>query len=192
MLAHLASNVPQRAVVSARRAISLQVPASPRARSRALTVSAVRAQHILHGSKEAKEAGDLEVQQHSRTIARGKYLHGIESASRACKYVQLNALSLSSPQFIESSRIASKSIRRLRTCISCVLVARRLFKRSRNVASVITRACGTIPNFGSSSRAILRPSLESKTLFVCRLSSIMDVVLTLCRSRSGVRESLRL
>ncbi|KAI0294935.1 NIPSNAP-domain-containing protein [Russula brevipes] len=58
MLAHLASNVPQRAVLSARRAISVQ--------------------SILHGSKQAKEAGDLEGQHHSRIIARGKYLHGIE------------------------------------------------------------------------------------------------------------------
>ncbi|KAI0275143.1 NIPSNAP-domain-containing protein [Gloeopeniophorella convolvens] len=47
-------------------------PAFPGAR-RAISV-----QSILHGSPEAKEAGDLEVQQHSRLIARGKYLHGIE------------------------------------------------------------------------------------------------------------------
>jgi hypothetical protein len=82
MLAHLVSNFPRRAVPNARRAISVQVPASPRARSRALTVSAIRAQSILHGSKEAKEAGDHETQQHSRLVARGKYLHGIESTSR--------------------------------------------------------------------------------------------------------------
>lgn len=37
-------------------------------------------QSILHGSKEAKEVGDLEVQQHSKLVARGKYLHGFESA----------------------------------------------------------------------------------------------------------------
>lgn len=36
-------------------------------------------QSILHGSPEAKEAGDLEVQQHSKLVARGKYLHGFES-----------------------------------------------------------------------------------------------------------------
>jgi hypothetical protein len=83
MLAHLVSNLPRRAVPSARRAISVQVPTSPRARSRALTVSAVRTQSILHGSKDAKEAGDHEIQQHSRLIARGKYLHGIESTSHA-------------------------------------------------------------------------------------------------------------
>jgi len=39
---------------------------------------AVSLQSILHGSREAKEAGEHEVQQHSRLIARGKYLHGIE------------------------------------------------------------------------------------------------------------------
>jgi len=33
---------------------------------------------ILHGSPEAKEVGELEVQQHSRLVARGKYLHGFE------------------------------------------------------------------------------------------------------------------
>ena len=82
MLAYLISNFPRRAVPNARRAISLQVPASPRARSRALTVSAICAQSILHGSKEAKEAGDDEIQQHSRIVARGKYLHGIESTSQ--------------------------------------------------------------------------------------------------------------
>ena len=81
MLSHLVSNVPRRAIPNARRAISVQVAASSRARSRALTVSAVRAQSILHGSKDAKEVGDLEIQQHSRLVARGKYLHGIESAS---------------------------------------------------------------------------------------------------------------
>jgi len=83
MLSRLAYSVPSRAIPIARRAISVQVAASSRARSRALTVSAVRAQSILHGSKEAKEAGDHEIQQHSRLVARGKYLHGIESASCA-------------------------------------------------------------------------------------------------------------
>lgn len=83
MLSRLAYNVPSRAIPIARRAISVQVAASSRARSRALTVSAVRAQSILHGSKEAKEAGDHEIQQHSRLVARGKYIHGIESASGA-------------------------------------------------------------------------------------------------------------
>jgi len=58
MLSHLVSNVPRRAIPHARRAISFQ--------------------SILHGSKDAKETGDLEIQQHSRLVARGKYLHGIE------------------------------------------------------------------------------------------------------------------
>ena len=39
-------------------------------------------QSILHGSPEAKEVGDLEVQQHSRLVARGKYLHGFERESQ--------------------------------------------------------------------------------------------------------------
>ena len=81
MLSRLASNFPRHVVPISKRAISVQVAASPRARHRALTVSTVRAQSILHGSQEAKEAGDTETQQHSRIIARGKYLHGIESAS---------------------------------------------------------------------------------------------------------------
>jgi hypothetical protein len=87
MLSHLVSNIPRRAIPNARRAISVQVAASSRARSRTLTVSAVRAQSILHGSKDAKESGDLEIQQHSRLVARGKYLHGIESASRRTREV---------------------------------------------------------------------------------------------------------
>ncbi len=81
MLSRLASNFPCHVVPASRRAISVQVAASPpRARPRALTVSAIRAQSILHGSREAKEADDFEMHQ-SRIIARGKYLHGIESAS---------------------------------------------------------------------------------------------------------------
>ncbi|KAI0066490.1 NIPSNAP-domain-containing protein [Artomyces pyxidatus] len=38
----------------------------------------ISVQSILHGSPEAKQAGDVEVQQHSKLIARGKYLHGFE------------------------------------------------------------------------------------------------------------------
>ncbi len=83
MLSRLASNFPRHVVPVSRRAISVQVAASPpRARPCALTVSAIRAQSILHGSQEAKEAGEIETQHHSRIVARGKYLHGIESASR--------------------------------------------------------------------------------------------------------------
>ncbi|KAI0308278.1 NIPSNAP-domain-containing protein [Multifurca ochricompacta] len=58
MLSCLVSKFPRVMVPNVRRAISVQ--------------------SILHGSQEAKEAGDEEVQHHSRLIARGKYLHGIE------------------------------------------------------------------------------------------------------------------
>jgi hypothetical protein len=92
MLTRSAFNLPRHAVPSIRRAVSLQVPASPRARCRALTVSAARAQSILHGSREAKEAGEREIQQHSRLIGRGKYLHGIESASFQYEVAQLGTL----------------------------------------------------------------------------------------------------
>lgn len=37
-----------------------------------------RIQSILHGSLEAKQEGDVQVQQHSKVIARGKYVHGFE------------------------------------------------------------------------------------------------------------------
>lgn len=56
MLSRLASNFPRHVVPVSRRAISVQ--------------------SILHGSREAKEAGESEMQHHS--IARGKYVHGIE------------------------------------------------------------------------------------------------------------------
>jgi len=38
----------------------------------------ISVQSLLHGSPEAKEAGDIEVLQHSRLVARGKYVHGFE------------------------------------------------------------------------------------------------------------------
>jgi len=38
----------------------------------------VSIQSILHGSPEAKEAGLVELQQHSRIVARGKYVHVFE------------------------------------------------------------------------------------------------------------------
>lgn len=81
MFTRLALKLSRHSVPAARRAVSLQVPASPHTRCRPLTVSVARAQSILHGSREAKEAGEHEVQQHSRLVGRGKYLHGIESAS---------------------------------------------------------------------------------------------------------------
>lgn len=118
MLTRLAFNLPRNAVPSVRRAVSFQVPASPRAPCSALTVSAVRAQSILHGSREAKEAGEHEMQQHSRLIGRGKYLHGIESASFVHKVVQqLGSLIRVFPQFIESGQTVSRNTRKLRTSI---------------------------------------------------------------------------
>lgn len=39
---------------------------------------AISVKSILHGSEEAKEEGAVEVQQHSRIIGRGKYVHGFE------------------------------------------------------------------------------------------------------------------
>ncbi|KAF8204033.1 NIPSNAP-domain-containing protein [Pholiota molesta] len=39
----------------------------------------ISVQSLLHGSPEAKKAGDLEVQQHSRIVGRGKYIHGFET-----------------------------------------------------------------------------------------------------------------
>ncbi|EGO04629.1 hypothetical protein SERLA73DRAFT_173886 [Serpula lacrymans var. lacrymans S7.3] len=38
----------------------------------------ISVQSILHGSPEAKEAGEVDIQQHSRLVARGKYVHGFE------------------------------------------------------------------------------------------------------------------
>ena len=35
----------------------------------------------MHGSPEAKKAGEVEIQQHSAIVARGKYVHGFESES---------------------------------------------------------------------------------------------------------------
>lgn len=33
---------------------------------------------ILHGSPQAKHEGDAQIQQHSKVVARGKYVHGFE------------------------------------------------------------------------------------------------------------------
>ncbi|TFY80527.1 hypothetical protein EWM64_g3479 [Hericium alpestre] len=38
----------------------------------------ISVQSLLYGSPEAKEASDVEVQQHSKLVARGKYVHGFE------------------------------------------------------------------------------------------------------------------
>ncbi|PPQ79406.1 hypothetical protein CVT25_002676 [Psilocybe cyanescens] len=39
----------------------------------------ISVQSLLHGSPEAKQAGDLDIQQHSRLVGRGKYIHGFET-----------------------------------------------------------------------------------------------------------------
>ncbi|KAF9531947.1 hypothetical protein CPB83DRAFT_848075 [Crepidotus variabilis] len=36
-------------------------------------------QSLLHGSPEAKQAGDVEIQQHSKLVGRGKYIHELEN-----------------------------------------------------------------------------------------------------------------
>jgi len=38
----------------------------------------ISVQSILHGSPEAKKEGEVEIQQHSQIVARGKYIHGFE------------------------------------------------------------------------------------------------------------------
>ncbi|KAI1782696.1 NIPSNAP-domain-containing protein [Ganoderma leucocontextum] len=38
----------------------------------------ISVQSLLHGSPEAKHEGDVQLQQHSRLVARGKYIHGLE------------------------------------------------------------------------------------------------------------------
>jgi len=39
----------------------------------------ISVQSLLHGSPEAKKAGDLDILQHSRIVGRGKYIHGFET-----------------------------------------------------------------------------------------------------------------
>ena len=46
-----------------------------------LALTHLFAQSLLHGSQEAREAGDLEMQQHSKLVGRGKYIHDFESLS---------------------------------------------------------------------------------------------------------------
>ena len=38
----------------------------------------LRFQTLLHGSPEAKKEGEVEMLQHSKRIARGKYVHAFE------------------------------------------------------------------------------------------------------------------
>jgi hypothetical protein len=58
-----------------RKLISVQVNLSRVTQS---GISNPLTQSLLHGSPEAKQAGELEIQQHSRLVARGKYIHGFE------------------------------------------------------------------------------------------------------------------
>ncbi|CAK5280630.1 unnamed protein product [Mycena citricolor] len=52
------------------------------ANTRSLITSSKRSlsviQSLLHGSPEAKQAGELDVLQHSRLVGRGKYVHGFD------------------------------------------------------------------------------------------------------------------
>ncbi|KAJ3517863.1 hypothetical protein NLJ89_g235 [Agrocybe chaxingu] len=43
------------------------------------TKRGISVQSLLHGSPEAKEAGEQDTQQHSRLVGRGKYIHDIET-----------------------------------------------------------------------------------------------------------------
>ncbi|THH21211.1 hypothetical protein EW146_g301 [Bondarzewia mesenterica] len=58
----------------ARHALRRAVTTLPRASAQ----RAISVQSLLHGSPDAQQAGDIEVQQHSRLVARGKYLHAFE------------------------------------------------------------------------------------------------------------------
>ena len=58
----------------ARRPISVQVA---RLHSQSCCTKDIR-QSLLHGSPDARKASELETQQHSRLVARGKYVHGFE------------------------------------------------------------------------------------------------------------------
>ncbi|KAF8971738.1 NIPSNAP-domain-containing protein [Flammula alnicola] len=65
-------------LASARRGISVQASSRRRQWNQALDVYGSRWQSLLHGSPEAKQAGDLDIQQHSRLVGRGKYIHDFE------------------------------------------------------------------------------------------------------------------
>ncbi|KAF8899085.1 NIPSNAP-domain-containing protein [Infundibulicybe gibba] len=43
-----------------------------------LVKRSISVQSLLHGSPEAKKAGELDILQHSRIVGRGKYIHGFE------------------------------------------------------------------------------------------------------------------
>ncbi|KAK0455880.1 NIPSNAP-domain-containing protein [Armillaria borealis] len=55
-----------------------RTPASRAASSLAATRRSISVQSLLHGSPEAKKAGEVDILQHSRLVGRGKYVHGFE------------------------------------------------------------------------------------------------------------------
>ncbi|KAJ8523287.1 hypothetical protein ONZ45_g252 [Pleurotus djamor] len=61
--------------------MSLLTAISKRSATKHISLGArwISVQSLLHGSPEAKKAGDLEIQQHSRLVGRGKYIHSFES-----------------------------------------------------------------------------------------------------------------
>ena len=92
--AQAARQTPRAAVqAQARRAISVQVRLLSESLVKKVTWST---QSLLHGSPEAQHEGDIQLQQHSKLVARGKYVHGLESTlSRAPHpYARLTAPSL--------------------------------------------------------------------------------------------------
>lgn len=77
MMFHLAAKSafkPDVVFRGAQRSISVQVA---HMYSRRCYTEDIR-QTLLHGSPDARKAGEIEVQQHSRLVARGKYVHGFE------------------------------------------------------------------------------------------------------------------
>lgn len=71
-----------RCVPATRRSISVQVKSSDSGGPMTLTDNfdmIIQFQSLLHGSPQAKQEGDVQIQQHSRLVARGKYVHGFES-----------------------------------------------------------------------------------------------------------------
>ncbi|KZV83267.1 hypothetical protein EXIGLDRAFT_625907, partial [Exidia glandulosa HHB12029] len=56
----------------------LHSPSRPRDADHGARAALHSIQSILHGSPEAKAAGEVETQQHTRLVARGKYVHAFE------------------------------------------------------------------------------------------------------------------
>ena len=68
----------------------------------------------MHGSEDVKAAGDVGVQDHSRLVARGKYLHGFEGGMTVRRAHRSCFSDARGTQFIKSSPIVSRNTRRLR------------------------------------------------------------------------------